>query len=52
MLSNIEDISKGSSVGDYEKYILNDRNTLTVALKCPKHIRGCGLYNLKLNSSK
>lgn len=52
LLTSIEEISKGSSVGDYEKYILSDRKELTVASKCPAHIRACGLYNLKLNSSK
>lgn len=51
-LSDIENIAMSSSVGDYEKFILNDRNKLEIASGCPIHVRGAGIYNYLLNKSK
>lgn len=51
-LKNIEDIAMSSTVGDYEKYVLKDRETLITEKGCPIHIRGAGIYNFRLNESK
>ena len=47
-----EDICGGSSVGDYEKFILSDKNQLTIGDKCPAHIQAAGIYNFILNKPK
>ena len=47
-----EEISQGASVGDYEKFVLSDRQKLTLGDKCPAHIRACGVYNYMLNRPK
>ena len=51
-LQNPEDISLTKSIGDYEKYILEDKNELKLAPKCPINVRAAGIYNHKLLNSK
>tara|TARA_R110000796_G_scaffold153583_3_gene270159 strand:+ start:2723 stop:3940 length:1218 start_codon:yes stop_codon:yes gene_type:complete len=50
-IADIEDISITTGIGDYEKYILDDTNTLQVASGCGTHIRGAGIYNMYLNNN-
>jgi hypothetical protein len=52
VMQDPEDISKTVSVGDYEKYILEDKNKLVFAPKCPIGIRGAGIHNHELLNSK
>lgn len=47
-----EEISQGASVGDYDKFILTDKTTLSIGDKCPAHVRACGVYNFLLNKPK
>lgn len=51
-LQDPEDISKTMSIGDYEKYILEDRKKLSIADKCPINVRAAGVYNHKVLNSK
>lgn len=52
MVKPPEEISGGASVGDYEKFILTDKNELKIGDKCPAHIRACGVYNYLLGRPK
>jgi len=45
MISDIEDISKNTSIGNYEKYIIDDKQHVEFAPKCPPHIQGAGVHN-------
>lgn len=47
-----DDVSKTMSIGDYEKYILEDRKELKIADKCPINVRAAALYNYKLFNTK
>lgn|SRR5574344_112866 len=49
VLMDPESICKGSSLNGYEKYILDDKNRLTIGLHCPIHVNGAGAYNFILN---
>lgn len=49
---NPEDICKGVTISDYGKFILDDKNSLVIADKCPIHVRAAGIYNYTLNHSK
>lgn len=40
-----------STANNYNEYVLNDREFLTLGKKCPVHIRGAGFYNYLLNQS-
>jgi len=51
-LSNVEDISKSTSISDYGKYISQDQEKLMIGPKCPIHVRAAGFYNYTLNNSK
>ena len=51
-LKNLEDIAASSSIGDYEKHVLQDREKLVLEKGCPIHVRAAALYNFKLNNSK
>lgn len=48
---DIDEICPSSSVNGYTKYILDDsgKGDFVVALKCPAHVRGLGLYNYLRN---
>lgn len=51
-LQDINDISLLSTVNNYNKYILSDRTSLKIGMKCPIHIRAAGTYNFIINNSK
>lgn len=51
LISDIEDISKGTSIGDYEKFIIEDVDYLAVGNHCPAHVKGAGLHNHLLNKN-
>jgi hypothetical protein len=52
MLQEPNDISKTVSIGDYEKYVLEDRNTIELAPKCPINVRAASVYNNILLNTK
>jgi hypothetical protein len=52
VLQNPEDISKTVAIGDYEKYIAEDRKELNLRLKCPIGVKAAGIYNHILLNSK
>lgn len=52
ILQNPDDISKSMSIGDYEKYCLEDKKQITLADKCPINVRSAAIYNHKLQKSK
>jgi len=52
VMQNPNDIALTKSIGDYEKYILEDRKELRLAEKCPINVRAAGIYNYKLRNSK
>jgi len=47
-----DDISKGVSIGDYEKYVLDDRKSIVLGDKCPINVRASAVYNHILFQSK
>lgn len=54
-LQPVEMISKTSSIGDYDKWIINDHDTsksFQIASGCPIHIRAAGKYNYLLHLNK
>ena len=51
-LKNIEDIAAANAIGDYEKYVLMDREKLVLEKGCPIHVRAAANYNLSLHKSK
>lgn len=51
MIADPEKVSMGRSVGDYNKFILNDSTAFEVASKCPIHVRAAGYYNYMLNQN-
>ena len=46
------DISQAKSIGDYEKFILEDKQMLKVEKGCPIHVRASGVYNYNILNSK
>jgi DNA polymerase elongation subunit (family B) len=50
-IADIEDISITTGIGDYEKYILNDKDSLQVASGCGTHVRGAAIFNLYINNN-
>ena len=52
ILQNPNDISKTVTIGDYEKYALEDKREIKLADKCPINVRGAAIYNHKLLNSK
>jgi hypothetical protein len=46
---NPDDISKGASIGDYEKFVLDDTNQVALNLHCPIHVKGAAIANYFLN---
>jgi hypothetical protein len=50
-LSNIEKISMGRSVSDYQKFIINDQDKFEIQKGCPIHVRAAGYYNYLLNQN-
>ncbi len=51
-LQEPDDISITKSIGDYEKYILEDRKKLVLESKCPINVKSAGIYNHILLNSK
>ena len=51
-LKNLEDIAASSSVGDYEKHVLQDRDKIVLEKACPIHVRASAMYNHALYKSK
>jgi len=46
------EISKTVSIGDYEKYVLEDRNEIRLAPKCPINVRAASVYNHTMLNTK
>lgn len=51
-LKNIEEICMASSIGDYEKFVLQDKQKLVLEKGCPIHVRAAAIYNFTVNNSK
>jgi len=47
-----DDISKTVSIGDYEKYVLEDRKEIRLADKCPINVRAAAIYNNYILNTK
>lgn len=52
VLQSPDDICKTVSIGDYEKFILDDRKTVIVGPHCPIHIKAAAVYNHELMKSE
>ena len=52
ILQDPNDISKTVSIGDYEKYVLEDRKEIRLAEKCPINVRAAAIYNHVLLNGK
>jgi DNA polymerase elongation subunit (family B) len=52
VLQDPNDISKTQAIGDYEKYVLEDRREIRLAPKCPMNVRSSSVYNHTLMNSK
>jgi DNA polymerase elongation subunit (family B) len=51
VLQDPNEIAKTQSIGDYEKYVLEDRKEIRLAPKCPMNVRSAAVYNnMILNS--
>ena len=51
-LQQPDDIALGKSIGDYEKYIIEDKRNLVMAPKCPINVRAASVHNHALLNSK
>jgi hypothetical protein len=47
-----DNICKGQAVGDYDKFIADDKNHFTFREHCPIHVKGAGIANFILNQPK
>lgn len=52
VLQEPNEISKTVSIGDYEKYVLEDRKEVKLAEKCPINVRAAAIYNHTLLNTK
>jgi DNA polymerase elongation subunit (family B) len=52
LLEDPENISKTVSIGDYEKYVLEDRNEIRLGEKCPINVRAASIYNHTMLNTK
>ena len=52
VLQDPNEISKTVSLGDYEKYVLEDRNEIRLGEKCPIHVRASAVYNHTLMNGR
>lgn len=52
LIEDLENICKTVSIGDYEKYVIEDKNKIVLADKCPINIRAASVYNHILLNSK
>ena len=48
---DVEDICITTGIGDYEKYIIDDKDSLNVASGCGTHVRGAAIHNFYLNNN-
>lgn len=51
-LKSLEDIAASSSIGDYEKHVLLDKEKVVLEKACPIHLRAAANYNYTLHNSK
>lgn len=49
--ANVEEISQSIGIGDYDKYVLDDKNTLSFAKGCPVSIHAIARYNYLANKN-
>lgn len=47
-----DNICKGQAVGDYDKFIADDKNHFAFKEHCPIHVKGAGIANFILNQPK
>jgi len=52
VLQEPDDISKTISIGDYEKYVIDDKKEIKLANKCPINVRAAAIYNNCLLNTK
>jgi DNA polymerase elongation subunit (family B) len=52
IMQDPDDISKSVSIGDYEKYVLDDRKEIVLGDKCPINVRSASVYNYMLFNSR
>jgi len=52
LIEELEVLCKTVSIGDYEKYVIEDKNKIVLADKCPVGIRSAAVYNHILQNSK
>jgi hypothetical protein len=52
LLQDPDDISKTVAIGNYEKYVLEDRKEIKLANKCPINVRAASIYNNYLFNNK
>lgn len=52
VLQDPNEISKTVSIGDYEKYVLEDRKEIRLASKCPINVRAASIYNNTMLNTK
>jgi len=50
-IAGIEDISITTAIGDYEKYVIDDKDSLNLNDGCGTHIRGAAIYNMYINNN-
>lgn len=51
-LKDIEEISMASAIGDYEKFVLQDKEKLVLEKGCPIHVRAAAIHNYTISNSK
>lgn len=51
-LQDPNDICKGQNIGDYDKFILDDKASLKVGLHCPIHVKAAAIGNWMLYKNK
>jgi len=52
VLQNPDDVAKTQSLGDYEKYCLEDKKEIRLGDKCPQNVRASAVYNHAVLNSK
>lgn len=52
VLQEPDDISKTVAIGDYEKYVIEDRKEIRLADKCPINVRAAAIYNNRILNTK
>jgi len=52
MLSNVNDICYSITLGNYNKYVVNDKSKISYLLKTPAQVKGAALHNYLLYDNK